>query len=148
MKSPALPKAIAAWGDPLPDWVRALAEACDVFGMRKIAEKIGVSPASLSLAINKRRGDPSFVKARVEAVIMVTIVACPVLGVMGIVDCRKEQARPFSSANPLRVKLYRACRSGCVHFRGQPDNPVEQNIPKTNSVPPGQTKKHPRRKKR
>ena len=148
MTNSALSKAIAAWGDPLPDWVRALAEACDVFGMRKVAERIVVSPASLSLVINKRRGDPSFVKTRVEAGIMATIVACPVLGVMDKQECLSEQARPFSSANPLRVKLYRACRSGCVHFRGQPDNPVEQDLPKVNSAPPGQTKKHPRRKKR
>ena len=110
-------RAVAAWGEPLPDWVSALAEGCDRASMREVAVRLGVSPASISLAINKRRERPEFVKEKVEAILMISIVACPVMGVMGKLDCDKEQARPFSSANPLRVHLYRACRGGCPHYR-------------------------------
>jgi hypothetical protein len=38
-----LDKAIAAWGEPLPDWVRALAEACDTGGMGRVAARLGLS---------------------------------------------------------------------------------------------------------
>ena len=48
---------------------------------------------------------------------MITMVACPVLGVLGRNECLREQAADFSAANPLRVQLYRACRNGCPHFK-------------------------------
>lgn len=118
-------KARAAWGcDPregtaLPDWVRALAEACDETSLRKTAAKLDVSPAIISLAVGNKRENLEFIKARVEGRLMVTMVACPVLGVMGINECLQEQARPFSSANPFRVQRYRACRNGCPHYKGK-----------------------------
>ncbi len=115
----ALEKAIAAWGSVLPDWVRALAEECDESSLRKVAGKLDVSPAMVSLAINRKRADLSFIKYPVEKVLMITMVACPVLGVMGKNECLQEQARPFSSANPQRVRIYRACRGGCPHYKEQ-----------------------------
>lgn len=110
-------KAIAAWGGVLPDWVKALAEACDETSLRKIAAKLNASPAIVSLAIGNKREKLDFIKAKVEAVLMITIVACPVLGVLGRDECLREQAQPFSAANPLRVQLYRACRNGCPHYK-------------------------------
>jgi hypothetical protein len=117
VKSTAIQKAEAAWGERMPAWVRALAEACGERGMRKVAARLDVSPAIISLAVNKERENLEWIKGKVEAVLMVTIVACPVLGVMGKNECEQEQARPFSGANPLRVQLYRACRNGCPHYK-------------------------------
>jgi hypothetical protein len=48
-------KALAAWGSPLPDWIKELAEACDASSLRKTATKLGVSAASLSLAIRREK---------------------------------------------------------------------------------------------
>ena len=112
-----LAKAKAAWGNPLPDWVKALAEACDDTSLRKTALKLNASPAIVSLAIGNKREKLDFIKAKVEALLMITIVACPVRGVMGRNECLREQAKPFSSVNPQRVQLYRACRNGCPHYR-------------------------------
>jgi hypothetical protein len=111
-------KARAAWGRRPPDWIRVLVESCEEHSLRGTAEKLNLSPASVSLAVNRKRENLDFIKAKVETVLMVTIVTCPVMGVMGKADCEREQAKPFSSANPLRVQLYRACRNGCPHFRG------------------------------
>jgi len=112
-----LAKAIAAWGSPLPDWIKALAEACDDTSLRKTAARMDVSPAMVSLAINRKRLYLSFIKVRVEKRLMITMVVCPILGVMGRNECLQEQARPFSSANPLRVQLFKACRNGCPYYK-------------------------------
>jgi hypothetical protein len=114
-------KALAAWGSPLPDWIKELAEACDASSLRKTATKLGVSAAIISLAINAKpdKERHEFVKDKTERILMVTLVACPVLGVMGKTECLREQAAPYSSANTQRVRLYQACRNGCKHFRGE-----------------------------
>lgn len=116
----AMDKARVAWGANMPDWIKALAEACDEAGLRKTAAKLDVSPAMASLAINRKRTDLSFIKYPVEKILMITMVACPVIGVMGRHECLREQTKPYSSANPLRVQLYRACRNGCPHYREKP----------------------------
>ena len=112
-------KAKEAWGEPLPDWVKALAEECDCGSLRKVAEKIRVSPASVSLAINRQRENFGFIKPKAERILMITTVACPVMGVVYRQECLQEQARGFSAANPLQVQIYRACRNGCEFFRGE-----------------------------
>lgn len=113
----ALAKAIAAWGTEMPAWVRSLATACEGASVRKIAARLEVSPAIVSLALNKKRQELDFIKGRVEQHFMTIQFGCPVLGVISINRCLQEQARPFSGANPLRVQFYRACRNGCPHFR-------------------------------
>jgi len=113
----AIEKARASWGPNMPDWIRALAEACDETGLRKIAARLEVSPAMVSLAINRKRQDLSFIKYPVEKRLMITMVACPVRGVMGRDECLREQAKPFSSVNPRRVQLFKACRNGCPYYK-------------------------------
>lgn len=112
-------KAAAAWGKPLPDWINALAEACDETSLRKTAAKLAVSPAIVSLAVNAKRDRVKldFIKTRVEATLMITMVPCPVLGIIGRKKCLQEQAADFSPTNPLRVQLFRACRNGCRYYK-------------------------------
>lgn len=119
MSASALAKAQAAWGRP-PDWVAALAEACDGHTLRQTAKRIGISPAMISLAINNRRENWDFIKSKVENTLMVTMMACPVQGLISSYQCAQEQAAPFSTANPLRIQQYKACRNGCQHFKGDP----------------------------
>ena len=110
-------KAIAAWGPQAPAWVRLLAEACDADSLRKVAVKLDVSPASISLAIGNKRENLEFIRERVEQRLMAIQVGCPVLGEISGDRCLQEQARPYSSANPLRIQIFRACRNGCPHYR-------------------------------
>lgn len=119
MSGSALAKAQAAWGE-VPDWVAALARACDGQSLRKTASRCNVSPAMISLAINNRRENWDFIKEKVENTLMVTMMACPVQGLISSFQCAQEQAAPFSTANPLRIQQYKACRNGCQHFKGDP----------------------------
>ena len=129
-------KAVAAWGASLPDWVKALAEGCDEKSLRKTAAKLELSPAMCSLAINRGRENLDFVKARVESRLMVTTLTCPVLGVINHSDCLREQAKPFNSGNPLGVRLFRACREGCIYFK-QPKKEEESHVKPTVKRPRG-----------
>ena len=113
----ALTRAQRAWGDVMPDWIKALAEACTETSLRKTAATLAVSPAIVSLAIGKKREKLDFIKARVEAVLMISVVACPVLGAPGKNECLDNQTQPFSSVNPLRLQLYRDCRNGCPYYK-------------------------------
>lgn len=117
LSGPAMQKALTSW-PTLPAWVRALAEACDGQSLRKTASRCKVSPAMVSLAINNKREQWDFIKSKVENSLMVSMMACPVLGVISNKQCEQEQLTPFSAANPLRVQLYRACHNGCKHFKG------------------------------
>lgn len=47
----------------------------------------------------------------VRGIFMAQTVPCPVLGPLRLDDCLDHQSRPYSSASPLRVQMYRACRT-------------------------------------
>ena len=115
----ALATIATAWGPDAPEWVCALAGTCEKSSLRRVALILGVSAATVSLALNNKRGGFGFIKGRVESRIMATIRACPVLGVIGAAECLKRQGEPFTSANPLGIQLHRACRNGCPYFNGE-----------------------------
>ena len=111
------------WGPHMPEWIDALARECDKpkNSQRKVAALLGVSVTAVNLLLKNKYAprDHTDMKARVEAILMVTKVACPVLGVMGRADCLKEQAKPLVTCNPVSVQLFRACRDGCRFFEGK-----------------------------
>lgn len=115
----ATAKARAAWGESLPDWIAALAEVCDKRGtQRAVADLLDVSPALVCLALsNKHHAALDYIKARVEARLMISIIPCPVRGMISRQDCEREQARPLITTNPERVRLYRACHGGCKYYQ-------------------------------
>ncbi|WP_300832052.1 hypothetical protein [uncultured Bilophila sp.] len=107
-------KAEAAWGVPLPDWIEKLATACDGKGLRKTAD-LSVSPAIVSLAIRRNRAKLDFIERRVKDILGLSIIPCPVLGLISRKDCRDNQQKPFSSINPIEVQLFRSCRGTCLY---------------------------------
>lgn len=112
----AVIRARAAWGEA-PDWIVRLAQACDARSVRRVAESLKVSPALVSRAINCRyHASLDFLASRVRAMLMTEIVACPALGLISAAQCQDEQRKPFVSANPVSVSVYRACRNGCRHY--------------------------------
>ncbi len=115
---PALTRARAAWGDPLPDWIEALAKACDQSSQARVAGAIHYSPATLSYVLkNRYAGDLKKVEQAARGALMHKMVQCPVVGPLGADACLAHQRAPFSTRNPQRVAFYRACRSGCVNSR-------------------------------
>lgn len=108
------PLAIARehWGDPLPDWIEALARECAAATQREVGERLKRSSSLISRVL--RRNYPGDLKAVEEAVrgaFMGDAVECPALGRIPTDECqvwRKRSAR-FSSANTLRTRMFRAC---------------------------------------
>ena len=53
----------------------------------------------------------------VISTLMQDAVECPVLGEIPADRCLLEQRKPQAASSPQRLRLYRACRSGCPHSR-------------------------------
>jgi hypothetical protein len=117
-------KALAAWGEPAPDWIIELAAACDASSQRMVAEVLGYSPAAVSNVLNCRYGvnghggDLSGVERAVRGAYMDASLSCPELGDLPLHTCREWQktSRTFVNVNPLRLRMFRACRA-CPHGR-------------------------------
>jgi hypothetical protein len=121
----ALEKASAAWGEPLPREVAALAEAVDNSTGRAVAERIGYSPAVVSHILAKRYpGDVAKVFENIRGALIGETVTCPVAGEITLDRCNKEQGTPFSSSSPTRIAFWRACRAtgrhACPHSKVKP----------------------------
>jgi hypothetical protein len=105
-------RALSSYGK-LPDWIEALARAADSTTQSFIARDIGVSRTMINLLINNRyQRDRSRIEARVRQYLMQ--VECPVLGRIAGEQCRDNQAKPYTSANPVAIQLYRACHGTCA----------------------------------
>lgn len=115
--------ALDGWGQAMPDWIDALARECDKpkTSQRKVAALLGVSVTAVNLLLKNKYAprDHRDMEARVRAILMVTMIACPVLGVMGRADCLKEQRKALVTCNPVSVQLFHACRGGCRYFEGE-----------------------------
>ncbi|MBD8890174.1 transcriptional regulator [Roseibium litorale] len=108
-------KAEDAW-TIVPDWVSELALMADAKGLASAAGRIGYSTAVVSQVIGaKYPGDLTKVEDKVRGALMGLTVICPVLGEIGRDYCLSQQAKPFAATNSTRTRVYRACRSGCLH---------------------------------
>ncbi|MBP0483966.1 hypothetical protein [Sagittula salina] len=108
----ALEKARSAWGEDMPNWVRALAEECDRSSQNKAADRIGRSPSLVSNVLAaKYAGDMAAVEDLVRGILLSETLACPALGEIGKKDCRdwRTKAREFRNVNTLYVQMFRAC---------------------------------------
>ncbi|SFD72580.1 hypothetical protein SAMN05428997_14610 [Bosea sp. CRIB-10] len=105
-------RARRGWGETMPPEIRALAEACKAESSRRVAKRIGYSDATVSFALaNKyQNGDLPKLFARIRGALMGETVECPILGEITKDQCLDNQGKPFSTANPARARLYRACR--------------------------------------
>lgn len=110
-------KAIEAWGNP-PEWILALAQACNLSSQSKVAAKLNYSAATISQVIScSYRGDIERVEAMVRGAFLSELVACPVLGDMPRNMCLGWQKKPRAATSSHRVQMYRACRNGCPNSK-------------------------------
>lgn len=115
----ALQTATEAW-EFLPDWVQTLAEACDRTSQGAVAKKIGMSASVVSATIKGNyKGSYDGIEARVRGALMAEEVDCPVLGPLRKDACldHQKRAQSFAATSTMRVRMYRACKGGCVHSR-------------------------------
>ncbi|MCG2606745.1 MAG: hypothetical protein KBO60_27200, partial [Achromobacter sp.] len=96
----ALDTAREFWGEALPDWVAALALACDRESQNKVARRIERSASMVSSILrNRYPADTGLVEDIVRGHFMNTNVNCPVQGEIGLQVCRKwrGKARHFEN---------------------------------------------------
>jgi len=111
----AIAKARSAWGEPMPQEISALAEACHAQTSRAVAKRLGYSEAVISQVLaRKYPGDVAKVFATIRGALMGETVICPILDEIGRDRCLDEQARPFAATNSTRARLYHACQT-CQH---------------------------------
>lgn len=117
-RTTAVARARAAWGESIPAWVLALAEACDRTSAKRTATRIGYSPATVSYVLsNTYKGVLDKIEQVVRITLMAATVSCPAVGNISTDVCLRHQLTPFSPHNPQSVLIGRACRSGCPHSR-------------------------------
>lgn len=132
MLDPFVIIATAHWGAPLPDWIKALAAACDATNQTKVAARLGRSSSLVSAVLRRKyRGDLHAVEELVRGHLLAGTINCPALGVLPLHECSTwvTKARDFQNTNTLRVRMYRACRT-CPRFdKGDeptPDTPPQK----------------------
>lgn len=116
--TPAANSIEAHWGSEAPEWVVVLAQECDRTSQAAVGKRIGYSGSTVNQVLKRNyAGNLNNIQAKVEGAFMHCTVECPVLGELALDQCIDNQARPFAATNSQRVKLYRACRSGCPHSK-------------------------------
>ncbi|MBF0249931.1 MAG: transcriptional regulator [Alphaproteobacteria bacterium] len=112
-------KALAGWGDPLPDWIQVLAEECDATSQAKVGPRLGYKGAGVVCAVinNNYPGDLARVEDAVRGALMNATVECPVDGEITKDLCIRNQKTKLATTSNRRIRLYRACRGGCQHFK-------------------------------
>ncbi len=99
-------------------WLEVLREACEESSQADVSKRLGYSKATVSQALNgKYAGDLARFQEKVEAVLMKSVVSCPVLSDIALSVCLSHQSRKLSATNPMRVQMYRACRANCPHSK-------------------------------
>jgi len=114
----AVNRAKSKWGISVPDWVLVLAKECDLTSQRRVADRIGMSATVINRILSNSYGaslDP--LEERIRGKLMAKTIECPVLGEIGSDRCIREQGLPLTYQNPLRLRVYAACRGGCQHSR-------------------------------
>lgn len=105
-------KALAAWGDPLPEWIDELARLADAEGLAGAEKRIGYSRSAVSTILaGKYAGDLDRVEQMVRGALMAETVDCPVLGEIGRDRCLTEQKEPFRATSRMRAQLFHCCKT-------------------------------------
>ncbi|MDX8389178.1 MAG: XRE family transcriptional regulator [Mariprofundaceae bacterium] len=93
-------------------WVNALRKACEKQSQSTVARDISYSPAVVNQVLKGAyKGDLKAVQQAVEGALMKAVVNCPVLGELASNVCLENQRKPFAAINPIRVRLFSACKT-------------------------------------
>lgn len=92
---------------------------CDAQSRGIVAKRLGYSAPVVSQLLNDTyKGDLDRIAGIVRGAFMSSTVACPVNGETPLDVCLADQRGQPPFASSWRMQVYRACRSGCPHFRG------------------------------
>jgi hypothetical protein len=103
----------AAWGAATPDWIDALAAACDTTSQTAVAQRLGISGSAVNAVLrNRYPAETTRIEQRIRGVLMRGTVPCPVLGELASDLCLEWQgkAEAFHDTGQLRRRMFAACR--------------------------------------
>ena len=107
----ALVIARAHW-EQLPDWVKILADECDLTSQNQVAKRLGYSASVVSNVLrNTYAGSMSAVEDTVRGALMAEEISCLGLGTINRRNCR-DWRKKSRAANPppgFAVTMFRAC---------------------------------------
>lgn len=114
--SAELARARAAWGSGAPDWIMALAAACDRKGLTAVAEELGVHASLVNAVLCDRyAGDLSRIAYEVRGKIIAAPVDCPEHGKLPAERCREYQDRAERRDAFPRQRLHSLMYPDCRH---------------------------------
>lgn len=120
-----LEMARAAWPAPMPGWIELLATECDRSSQAAVAKRLSYSGTVVNQVLrNRYTAGLDAVESAVKGLFEGKEVVCPVLGALAAHRCQENQRAPYASTNPIRVRLYKACRAGCPHSRIKTKEPA------------------------
>jgi len=100
------------------DWIDILRAESARTSQSRVGQRIGYSATVVSRVLaGDYKGDTGSVEDAVRGALMGETVDCPVIGDIPRNRCIEHQRKEFGATNPMRVQLYRACRSGCPNSR-------------------------------
>ncbi len=109
------------------DRMRLLRDKCAELGQAEVARRIGYSPSAVNQVLKGKYGENNcradVLLHKVEDVLGSSTVVCPVLGEIPACKCSENRKREFAATNPMRIRLYRACRE-CKHNAIKPKKEV------------------------
>ena len=95
-----------------PRWLTELRHQCANRSQAKVARELGVSGALISQVLKgKYPGDLTRIEKLVRGEYLGDTVTCPILGELELDNCQRYQRDKIATHNPLRVQLYRACKT-------------------------------------
>lgn len=113
--SGALDTARAAWGEDMPDWVRALATACEETTQSAVARRLKLSGGFVSQTLRRTYAGAGYatIEEAVRGALMGSTIECPALGTLPADECRhwRGRAKAFVNTNSLRVRMFHACNA-------------------------------------
>jgi hypothetical protein len=107
------------------DWLNVFKQKCDDLGQAQVGRELrkhqsdGFPSTTVINQVykNKYPGRTDRLEALVEGAYMSKTVNCPVVDQIPSDQCIQYQSQPYAGTNQTRRKLYKACRSGCVHSK-------------------------------
>lgn len=118
-----LGRAIAAWGDPLPEWVKLLADACDKHGQAGVADQLGKSSGYVSRVLRKDyAGSYEEAETQIRARFGAEQIMCPLWAEIPLASCLQIRRRKL----PPQNHMHHAAARTCPTCPNNTDRPTEE----------------------
>ena len=117
----SLDRANDAWFPSLPQWVAALAKACEISSQGQVARRLNVSRTAVSRVLrNDYPHEPARLREKVVRELMEASVYCPVMGTITSQECQTWQGRVGAKPKPNSqwTRMDRTCRC-CALYQGK-----------------------------